>query len=55
MKIKKIKANEERQLLIGMIISDSFIKRIYPIIKYEYFDSKISATVGKWAIDYFLK
>lgn len=55
MKIKKIKANAERQLIIAMIMSDKFLKRIYPIIKYEYFDTKVTATIGKWILDYFKK
>jgi len=53
MKVKRIKANAERQLLIAMVMSDSFLKRIYPIIKLDYFDTKVTATIGKWILDYF--
>jgi hypothetical protein len=55
MKVKKIEANAERQLLIAIIMSTSFLKKIHPIIDYNYFETRISATIANWVFSYFEK
>lgn len=55
MKVRKIKANSERQLIIAMIMSTSFIKKIHPIINFNYFETKATSTIAYWIIEYFEK
>jgi len=52
MKTEVIDVSTERQILIGMIMSTSFLKRIIPIFEYEYFELPTSKTVAKWVIKY---
>ncbi len=55
MKIKKVKISVERQLLIGMIVSTDFLKRVLPILNTKFFDIKQSSIVSDWITDYFSK
>lgn len=55
MKVRKIKANSERQLLIAMIMSTSFLQKIHPIIHFDYMETRASATVANWIMEYFEK
>ena len=55
MKVKKVKPSTERQLLVGMIISDNFLKRIIPILDYKYFDIPQTRIIVEWVVSYFSK
>lgn len=52
--IKKVSAEVERKILIGMIVSDSFLKSIIPIFHSELV-SEYSKIIARWCIDYFEK
>ena len=53
MRVRKVDATVERQLLIGMIVSDEFLKRILPVFEYDYLDTGPAKRVAEWVIDYF--
>jgi len=43
----------ERQLLIGLITSDTFIKKILPVYEHDYLDSLSVKTMAGWAFEYY--
>ena len=42
----------ERQIIIGMVISDRFLKSLQPLLKTSEFQSGYASTVAKWCCDY---
>ena len=50
--IKDINQKDERNLLIGLIVNDEFIKKLYPILKPELL-TKYGRTIAKWCLDYY--
>lgn len=49
---KQINAKDERNLLIGLIVSDAFIKKMYPILKPELL-TKHGRILAKWCLEYY--
>ena len=45
----------EKQFLVGMIVSDTFLKRIFPLVKPEYLALPSAVKVAGWVLDYFAK
>jgi RecA-family ATPase len=52
-KIKKVDTNLERQILIGFIISDDFLKEMKLIYKPQYLTTFFARIVSKWCFNYF--
>ena len=52
---RSIDKDPERDIIIGFIISDEFIKQVNPVCKPEYFTLYYSRTVYEWCIDYYNK
>jgi len=52
-KRKPVKENPERQIVLGMIISDKFIRDIQPILKTELIETPFILTVLNWCQIYF--
>lgn len=52
---KKVKDNPERQILLGMIVSDKFIRDVQPILKTEFIETPFVLTVINWCQNYFSK
>lgn len=50
---KTIEHSMEDKIIIGMIMSDKFIKEILPIYKPEYFTSLFAKIICDWVIDYY--
>ena len=55
MRISQIDVSIEKQLLTGMIVSDSFLKRMAAVYRPEYVDVEAVRLVAKWALDYHAK
>lgn len=57
MKINKaeVDLSSEDQIITGCIVSDSYIKNIFPILDHRLFESKRSKKIIKWIKDYYLK
>jgi len=53
MKIIKINNVIEKDILIGCIVSDPFIKKIYPILELNLIDIQTIKIVMKWVLSYF--
>ena len=53
MKKIKVVTNIERQILIGLIMSDSFIKKVAPALQIELLEIPAARQVCKWVFDYF--
>jgi hypothetical protein len=43
----------EKRLLIGMIVSDKVLNRVYPFIKPELMELEVSKEVSKWITDFY--
>ncbi|MCP4648742.1 MAG: hypothetical protein GY853_01500 [PVC group bacterium] len=52
---QEINKNEEQDVVLGLIISTDFIKRIRPMYQPEYFNIFYTKTVAKWCIEYYDK
>lgn len=52
MKVTNIDMSVEKQMLTGMIVSDSFLKKIEPVYDPEFIDVDAVRLVAKWALDY---
>ena len=50
---RQIKKDEERDILIGMIISDQFLKAIQPVYKQEFFTLPYTKIVSSWIMKHF--
>ncbi len=55
MKIKKHKGNEERLILIGMIVDDTVLGRISSKWQHKMFKSKWANLIAKWCVSYYRK
>lgn len=51
----KKQLSTERLLIIGMIVSDSFLKRIQTYFSAKLLEGKYAAMVGRWCLDYWKK
>lgn len=54
-KFIKVDADIEKQLLVGLITSDSFVKRVLPVFEYDYLDLPPVKKMSKWCIEYYRK
>lgn len=52
---RKVDTQLERQIIIGMIVSDVFCRKIQKIFKPQYMDLSIANTVCQWCLDYYAK
>ena len=52
-KRRKVDTAVERNILIGMIVSDRFIKEIIPMYSPDLMEIEYAPIVAKWCIDYF--
>lgn len=52
---KKVKADMERRIVIGMIVSTPFLRSIKPIFRTEYLRGQCCETVAKWCVDFYEK
>ena len=50
---RQIKKDEEKDILIGMIISDQFLKAIQPVYKKEYFTLPYTKIVSSWIMKHY--
>jgi len=55
MKKVKLKAGIERQILIGLITSDSFTRKVLPIMEINLLEMPAARIVAAWAFEYFGK
>ena len=55
MKVKKLNLDNERKILIYLITSDDFCKRIIPIFHPAHLKSEYSRIVGEWIVEYYSK
>ena len=51
-KRKKVKENPERQIVLGLIVSDEYFKMVQPLLQSELIETPYIKTVIKWAIKY---
>jgi len=50
---REVNQDRERDIVIGLIVSDQFIKEVLPLLKPEYFALPYSRTVAKWCTDFY--
>lgn len=50
---KRVKENPERQILLGMIVSDKFIRDVQPILKTDLIETPFILTVIGWCQEYY--
>ena len=55
MRVVDVDSSTEKNILIGMIMSTTFLAKIIPIFDYDYFDVPASVTVSKWVVEYFAR
>jgi len=51
--MSKLRISNEKELLIGLIVSDDFIRQISPILHISYLQATSSVTIVNWCVDYF--
>lgn len=49
----KFKLTLEKELLIGLIVSNDFIKQIAPILNVAYLQASSSKLIARWCLDYY--
>lgn len=49
---KRLDTTIEKRIVTGMIVSDKYLRELGPMIKWDYFQSSFTKTVGKWCIRY---
>ncbi len=54
-KIKEIDVESEKNIVIGMIVSDRFIQEVQPILKLKYIKNPFIKIVIQWCNDYYKK
>ena len=52
MRATRVDTSVEKQLLVGMIMSDDFLKRITPVLDINYLDLTPARTVAGWVLEY---
>lgn len=50
---KKVENGVEKDIIIGLIVSDRFIKEISPIIKNKHFKTNYVKIISKWCLEYY--
>lgn len=55
MKLKKIKSNKEKYILLGMIVDVSVLRRISSKWSADMFKSKYANIISKWCVSYYKK
>lgn len=53
MRKRNVSLDEERELLIGLILSKEFLQDMKPIVQLELFQNPYARTVAKWCLDYY--
>ncbi len=53
MRYKEYDESLEKNILIGMIMSTSFLNKLTPLFNTDYLDMSASVTVSKWILDYY--
>jgi hypothetical protein len=53
LKRKRIDTNLEKNVLIGMLVSADFLRDIYPIIDYKYFQNEGSRKIASWCVKHY--
>lgn len=49
----KLRVTQEKELLIGLIVSDDFIKQIAPILQISYLQASSSKIIASWCLEYY--
>ena len=52
---KKIEKDEERNIIIGMIVSTDFLRQIQFVYNPDFFSLSFAKTVSRWCFDYYKK
>jgi len=55
MEVEEFDSDDERRVLIGMVVDNHVLGRIANNWKKDYFSTKWCSLVGQWSIDYFIK
>lgn len=55
LKREKIETEEERKLLISIITNTQFLKDVFPILKYEYFQTPYARKIFTWVKEFYEK
>jgi hypothetical protein len=50
--LRKLDASLERQIIMGMVVSDVYLKSIAPIYNADYLTATFSRTVANWCLEY---
>ena len=53
MRIRKVDATIDLQIITGMIVSTEFLRNIKPIYKPDYLKTSFAVTVAYWCLEYF--
>ena len=53
MKVRKIKADSERKIIINMIMSTEFLREIHASVDLRHFKSSYARTVAAWVLEYY--
>ena len=51
-RLRKVDASLDRQIIVGMVVSDRFLQSIQPIYRPELFTAPFAVTVASWCLDY---
>lgn len=54
MRVEKIDASDERSIVIGVITSTNFCKRVFPLTPEKYLRVSYARTIVEWVRDYFM-
>ncbi len=49
----KMKLTREKELLIGLIVSDDFIRQISPVLQTTYLQASSSKIIARWCLEYY--
>jgi replicative DNA helicase len=55
LKRERIETEEERKLLISLITNTQFLKDVFPILKYEYFQTPYARKIFTWVKEFYEK
>lgn len=53
MRFKTFDSSFEKRMLVGMIMSDTFIKKVKPVFDLDYLDLSAVKKVSEWVLDYY--
>lgn len=54
-KITKADTEHEKNIITGLIVSNEFIRQIFPILNVEDLNSQYSKTIARWCLEFFRK